>query len=90
MTIQIKISTKGQIVLPKDVRDRLGLHPGMSMDVIDAPGGVYLKVASTRKVKSFDQVKAELRKLYTHEGPALTIEEMDAGVDEMFRRQGRI
>ncbi len=35
-----RISSKGQIVIPKQIRDRHQWWPGTELAVIDAPGGV--------------------------------------------------
>lgn len=34
----VRMGPKGQVVIPKDVRDRLGLHPGDEVDVELADG----------------------------------------------------
>ncbi|MEQ1639533.1 MAG: AbrB/MazE/SpoVT family DNA-binding domain-containing protein [Novosphingobium sp.] len=43
MTMQTRLSAKGQVVIPKDVRDRLGLTEGTVFDVIDRGNEVVLK-----------------------------------------------
>jgi AbrB family looped-hinge helix DNA binding protein len=42
MTLQI--DKAGRIVLPKRIRDRLGLHPGSDLELEETAGGVFLKV----------------------------------------------
>lgn len=42
MTLQIDRS--GRIVLPKPVRDRLGIQSGAELEMEEAPDGVFLKV----------------------------------------------
>ena len=42
MTSQTHLSAKGQIVIPRDVRDRLRWTPGMRFDVIERSGSVTL------------------------------------------------
>jgi AbrB family looped-hinge helix DNA binding protein len=36
------LSTKYQLVIPRSVRERLGLAPGMKLTVLDKGGVVYL------------------------------------------------
>lgn len=46
------VSTKGQIVLPADIRRRLGLGPGACVQVLEEPDGVKLRVL--REVRTRD------------------------------------
>ena len=36
------LSTKYQLVLPRSIRERLGLQPGMKLAVLDKGGVIYL------------------------------------------------
>jgi AbrB family looped-hinge helix DNA binding protein len=85
MNAKTTMSAKGQVVIPKDVRDELGLRPGQSLDVVKMNGGVFLRPVSQKSGRSFEEILRELRSLYTHEGPPVSIEEMNASVDQMFR-----
>ncbi|MGI8743695.1 MAG: AbrB/MazE/SpoVT family DNA-binding domain-containing protein [Bryobacteraceae bacterium] len=38
----------GRVILPKPVRDRLGLHAGSDLEIQETPGGVLLKPADRR------------------------------------------
>ena len=40
----VKVSSKGQIVLPASTRRRLGLNAGARLELIDEPTSVRLKV----------------------------------------------
>ncbi len=42
MNAQTRVSAKGQVVIPKDVRDRLHWAPGTPLDVIEKAGSVTL------------------------------------------------
>jgi AbrB family looped-hinge helix DNA binding protein len=46
------VSSKGQVVLPADIRRRLGLMPGAQMEIIEEPDGVRLVVARPIKASS--------------------------------------
>ena len=37
-----KISSKGQIVIPHEIREHRGLKEGMAVDVVDTSGGILL------------------------------------------------
>jgi AbrB family looped-hinge helix DNA binding protein len=43
MTAMTKVSAKGQVVIPKDVRDRLRWPQGTELEVVDGPAGVMLR-----------------------------------------------
>ena len=40
----VTVSSKGQVVLPAELRDRLGLSAGAKLEVVDEPDGVHLRV----------------------------------------------
>ena len=44
----LKIDKAGRVILPKPVRDRLGLHEGSDLEVLETPGGIILKPAECR------------------------------------------
>ena len=46
------VSSKGQVVLPADIRRRLGLLAGTQMEIIEEPDGVRLVVLRPLKVTS--------------------------------------
>ena len=45
------ITSKGQITIPKEVRDALGVGTGDRVEFIAEPDGVYKVIAATRDIK---------------------------------------
>jgi AbrB family looped-hinge helix DNA binding protein len=43
--MKITIDKAGRIVVPKPVRERLGLRPDMELEAIERPDGVFIKRA---------------------------------------------
>ena len=56
-----KITSKGQITIPKDVRDHLGLRPGERVQFEEKDGIFYLK--RTARESPFDKWKGRLAAL---------------------------
>lgn len=50
--MQTKLSTKGQVVLPRPLRRRLGLQPGDMLDAKLSGGGVLLTPRRRRSKKA--------------------------------------
>lgn len=88
MTAQTRLSAKGQVVIPKDVRDRLGWGQGSSLEVIETAGGVLLRRPHERKTLTVAEATEQLRKQFQYKGPPLPIERLSwsAEVDEEFER----
>lgn len=88
MNAQTKLSAKGQVVIPKDVRDRLGWPQGSSLEVIETAGGVLLRQPQTRKKLTFEEATAKIRQAVNYTGPPLTIEQLSwsAEADREYRR----
>lgn len=69
------VTTKGQITIPKPVRDRLGIRPGSSVEFeLAADGRVFLvKAGGGRPVSRFEALRGRAGKgLTTDEIMALT------------------
>jgi len=81
MTAQTKLSAKGQVVIPKDVRDRLGLTEGTVFDVIETGEGVILRRPRRRVKVSPEDATRKLRELYQHNGPPVPIEHLSWSAD---------
>ncbi len=79
--LKTTLSTKGQFVLPKDVRERHGWHAGTRLEVVDLGDAVLL-----RTPKPFPETNLQ-DGLGLLAGPqiARTPAEMQAAVDDLFR-----
>jgi AbrB family looped-hinge helix DNA binding protein len=60
--IKLKIDRSGRIVVPKPLRERLGLNPGTELEVLEQPGGVLLRTIEERPAL------AKLDGLWVHRG----------------------
>jgi AbrB family looped-hinge helix DNA binding protein len=87
MNVQAKFSTKGQIVIPKNVRERYRFVDGQIVDVIETADGVLLKRPSTTKAASLDEALARIRAAVHYTGPRLDEKDWQAGIDRMFREK---
>lgn len=88
-----RLSAKGQIVIPKDVRDRLGWAQGKDLEVVPMGDGVMLRPLPQKPRLTIEQATKELRRIYRHEGPPIPIEKLswspdvdDPDMDRDFRR----
>jgi len=77
------VSTKGQVILPKAIRDRRRWRAGTGLTVEDTAEGVLLKAAPLFPVTRLEDVFGSLPR----SGPPMTIEEMDAGIAAEIRRR---
>jgi AbrB family looped-hinge helix DNA binding protein len=79
-----KLSTKGQVILPKSIRDANRWAPGTEFSVEAANGGVFLKPVWPFPPTTLDQVAGMLKRKGQR---TLTIEEMDEGMKKAIRRR---
>ena len=57
-----KMSSKGQVVIPEEIRKRLGLKAGSQFVVVGEKDMVILKAISTPSMEDFDDLISEARK----------------------------
>ncbi len=86
MNAQTKMSAKGQIVIPKDVRDRLHWAQGDALELIETSDGVLIKRPKTGKTLTVEEALARIRARVKYDGPPVTIEEMNESIAEMFQK----
>lgn len=80
------MSTKGQVVLPRAVRERRNWRPGVRLTVEETSDGVLLRPAPLFEPTTIDQVFGCLHR----KGQLpVSIEEMDAAVMAEARRRAR-
>lgn len=88
MNAQTTVSSKGQVVIPKDVRERLKIAAGDQFDVVERPDGVLLRKTSVKTGKSFDEVTAKIKSIIHYDGPVVSIQEMNAAISDMWASGG--
>jgi antitoxin PrlF len=77
------ITSKGQITIPKEVRDRLNLKPGSRVDfVIGKSGKVTLKPLNWEWRDLIGIVKSSFKR-------PVTVEEMNEMIAQGYARSGR-
>jgi AbrB family looped-hinge helix DNA binding protein len=75
-TLTTTVSTKGQVILPKAIRQRRNWQPGTQLVVEDTPDGVLLKAAPIFAPTRPEDVAGML----AYRGRPKTLEEMDAAI----------
>lgn len=79
---QTVVSSRGQVVLPKAIRDKRRWKAGTKLVIEDRPEGVLLKPVEQKKL-----AVADLRGIVKYKGPSHSIEEMNAAIDAEVRRR---
>lgn len=67
------VTAKGQVTIPKAVRDLLGLHPGTKVDFRRTPDGNVIVVPADRQIGA-----SRFSKLRGHAGPGMSTDEIMA------------
>lgn len=57
-----KMSSRGQIVIPEEIRKKMNLKPGSQFVVVGDKGTVVLKKISAPSMDDFDELISEARK----------------------------
>jgi AbrB family looped-hinge helix DNA binding protein len=57
-----RMSSKGQIVIPEDIRNRLGLKAGIQFVVVGEDDVVILKILTAPSIKDFDGIIRKARR----------------------------
>jgi AbrB family looped-hinge helix DNA binding protein len=87
MNSQTRISSKGQVVIPKGIRESLRLKPGEILNVTREGRRIVLEpVRAPSERINYEEFR---RRVPRHEGPPVSIEEMSIAVDRMFAEQGK-
>ena len=85
-TLTTTVSTKGQVILPKAIRQRRHWEPGTRLVVEDTPDGVLLKAAPVFAPTRPEDVAGML----AYRGPPKSLQEMDEVLTaEVKRRRAR-
>ena len=61
------VTSKGQITIPKEVRDRLGVDSGDRVEFVELEKGVFTVVAATRDLRELKGIVPKPRKPVTVE-----------------------
>lgn len=71
-----RLSTKGQLIIPKEIRERHGWTPGVELIVEDHGDSVILRRAEDLPVTTLE----ELIGCANYKGPTRTLEDMEAAI----------
>lgn len=78
-----RLSTKGQLILPKEVRDRHGWRPGTAFEIEDRGDSVVLRPVSEPPECRLSEIVGSI----PYAGPRRSLGEMDRAVAEEARRR---
>ena len=82
----VRVQAKGQVTIPKEIREKLNIKPGDQVVFIDTEGGVLVKPASVITNESLrEEVTAVVRSIREHFSE-YSEEDIDALVDEALRK----
>jgi AbrB family looped-hinge helix DNA binding protein len=75
--VTIKLSSKGQIVIPKEIRDELHWQAGTQLSLVTTVSGVSLRAMPAKTGRNLGDLIGMLK----HEGAPVSIEELCKPVD---------
>lgn len=74
------ITSKGQITIPKSVRERLGVDAGDRVEFVESASGVFTVIAATRDVK-------ELKGVVPKPARPVSVEDMSRAIARLGGRR---
>jgi AbrB family looped-hinge helix DNA binding protein len=80
-----KVSSKGQVVLPKAVREDYDWPAGTDLAIERGPGYVKLRRNHGIRPTTIDEVAGMLK----YDGPPVSLENMERGIDAALRKRWR-
>lgn len=85
MNMHSRLSSKGQIVIPKDVRDALGWREGQEVVVRKSGDRAVLEAATPERERiGWEEFR---RRVPGYDGPPITVEEMNETIHAMQRER---
>lgn len=86
----ITLSSKGQVVIPKEIRDELHWDAGTQITLVSSASGVTLKAVPKKTGRRLEDLIGMLK----HDGPPLSTEDLCKPVDyskdrEAFEKRSR-
>lgn len=79
------LSSKGQIIIPKPIRNARHWVPGQRLEVIDTEEGILLKPAMPFQQTSLDEVASCLK----YQGKAKSIKDMEEAIRKGAKESAR-
>ena len=73
----ITLSSKGQVVIPKEIRDELHWEAGTELTLVSSASGVTLKATPKKTGRNL----ADLIGMLKHDGPPVSTEELSRPVE---------
>ncbi len=74
--LSTKLSSKGQIVIPKIMRRQYNLHTGQKLNIIDTGEGILLQPSTSFHKTTVEEVAGIL----SYSGEPVSLEEMQAAI----------
>jgi AbrB family looped-hinge helix DNA binding protein len=75
-----RLSSKGQVIIPKALRDAHDWQVGTRLEVIHTVDGVLLKPVVARQTTALPEGLAAIRSRVAYKGPAVSLEDMNAAL----------
>jgi AbrB family looped-hinge helix DNA binding protein len=80
-----RLSTKGQVIIPKPLRAALRWRPGQELEVIETQEGVLLRPKAPFKPTRLEDVAGILK----YDGPPVSDKQIEARLTESLRKEWR-
>ena len=80
-----RLSSKGQVIIPKSIRDERGWQAGTAFDIEERPEGLLLKPRPAIPRTTIDDAFGCMH----YDGPVRSIEDMDEAVAAEARRRAK-
>lgn len=78
-----RLSTKGQLIVPKDVRERHRWQAGTEFEILEREDGLLLRPVRRLRETTTEEVFGSLK----YEGPTISIDEMNRAIEREARKQ---
>ncbi|MDX8395540.1 MAG: AbrB/MazE/SpoVT family DNA-binding domain-containing protein [Mariprofundaceae bacterium] len=78
-----RLSSKGQLIIPKSIRDQHAWHTGQELEVIDTKEGILLRSKSPFPTTTID----DLTHLKAYSGPTKSLDEMTEAIRTGIKKQ---